>query len=95
MKVTVCIGSSCHVKGSHQVVEKLKNLIEENGLDSKVQLGGTFCMGRCQQGVSVSIDDEFYSFGNSILIDDQYILEFSFEMPNKETTIAFKVHGGL
>lgn len=61
MKVTVCIGSSCHVKGSHQVVEKLKNLIEENGLDSKVQLGGTFCMGRCQQGVSVSIDENYFS----------------------------------
>ena len=61
MKVTVCIGSSCHVKGSHQVVEKLKKLIEENCLNEKVQLGGTFCMGRCQQGVSVSIDDEFYS----------------------------------
>ena len=61
MKVTVCIGSSCHVKGSHQVVEKLKNLIEENGLDNKVQLGGTFCMGRCQQGVSVSIDENYFS----------------------------------
>ena len=61
MKVTVCIGSSCHIKGSRQVVEYLQNAITENGLDDKVKLNGTFCMGKCQQGVCVTIDDEFYS----------------------------------
>ena len=61
MKVTVCIGSSCHVKGSRQVVEQLQQLIEENNLADKVELAGTFCMGKCQQGVCVTIDDEFYS----------------------------------
>ena len=61
MKVTVCIGSSCHVKGSRQVVEQLQQLIEENGLGDKVELAGTFCMGKCQQGVCVMADDEFYS----------------------------------
>lgn len=61
MKVTVCIGSSCHVKGSRQVVGTLKNLISENQLAEKVELGGTFCMGRCQEGVCVSIDEQVYS----------------------------------
>ena len=61
MKVTVCIGSSCHIKGSRQVVEKLQNLIKENNLGDKIELGGTFCMGKCQQGVCVSLDDDFYS----------------------------------
>lgn len=61
MKVTVCIGSSCHIKGSRQVVGELQRLIKENELDSKVELGGVFCMGKCQQGVSVSIDGDFYS----------------------------------
>ncbi len=61
MKVTVCIGSSCHIKGSRQVVEQLQYLIKENGLDEKVDLGGTFCMSRCQEGVCVSVDDMFYS----------------------------------
>ena len=61
MKITVCIGSSCHIKGSRQVVEKLQNLIEENKLADKVELGGTFCMGKCQQGVCVTVDEEFYS----------------------------------
>lgn len=61
MKVTVCIGSSCHIKGSRQVVEQLQYLIAQNGLKEKVDLGGTFCMGKCQQGVCVTVDDEFHS----------------------------------
>ena len=61
MKVTVCIGSSCHIKGSRQVVDRLQQLISENNLGDKVELGGTFCMGNCQQGVCVTDDDAFYS----------------------------------
>ncbi len=61
MKVTVCIGSSCHIKGSRQVVEELQRLIAENNLGDKVELSGTFCMGRCQEGVCVTADDEFFS----------------------------------
>lgn len=61
MKITVCIGSSCHIKGSRQVVEELQNLIIENGLKDKIELSGTFCMGKCQQGVCVTVNDAFYS----------------------------------
>ena len=61
MKVTVCIGSSCHIKGSRQVVEQLQSLIASNGLGDRIELGGTFCMGKCQQGVCVTVDEEFHS----------------------------------
>lgn len=61
MKVTVCIGSSCHLKGSRQVVEKLQQLIAENNLKDKVDLGGTFCLGRCQEGVCTTVDGNFFS----------------------------------
>lgn len=61
MKITVCIGSSCHIKGSRQVVERLKEIIEEKNLGEKVELAGTFCMGECQQGVCVTVDGEFCS----------------------------------
>lgn len=61
MKVTVCIGSSCHLKGSRRVVEGLQALISENGLKDKVELGGTFCMNNCQNGVCVTIDDKSFS----------------------------------
>ena len=61
IKVTVCIGSSCHIKGARQVVEGLQHLIAMNDLKNKVELGGTFCMGKCQQGVCVTVDDELFS----------------------------------
>ena len=61
LKITVCIGSSCHIKGSRQVVEQLQGLIAENDLGDKVELGGTFCMGKCQQGVCVTVNDSFHS----------------------------------
>ncbi len=76
IKVTVCIGSSCHIKGSRFVVEQLQTLIAKNNLGDKVDLGGTFCLGNCQQGVCVMVDGEFYSvspetteefFANAIL----------------------------
>lgn len=61
MKITVCIGSSCHIKGSRRVVEQLQQLIADNNVADKVELGGTFCLGQCQQGVCVMVDDSFHS----------------------------------
>lgn len=61
MNITVCIGSSCHVKGSRQVVEQIQSLIMEHNVSDKVDLGGTFCMGKCQLGVCVTVDGEFFS----------------------------------
>lgn len=61
LKVTVCIGSSCHIKGSRHVVETLQKLIAEKDLGEKVELAGTFCMGKCQEGVCVTVNDEFFS----------------------------------
>ena len=56
MKVVICIGSSCHLKGSRQIVEKLQALVQEKNLEDKVALGGTFCMGDCVNGVNVTVD---------------------------------------
>jgi NADH:ubiquinone oxidoreductase subunit E len=61
MKVVVCIGSSCHIKGSRQIVEQLQSLIAEKNLADKVDLGGTFCMGKCDTGVSVTVDGAYFS----------------------------------
>ncbi len=69
MKITVCIGSSCHIKGSRQVVERLQELIAQNKLEDKVELSGTFCLGRCQEGVCVTADDEFFSLSPETVDD--------------------------
>lgn len=61
MKITICIGSSCHIKGSRQVVGQLQELISERGLEDKIELSGAFCMNNCQKGVCVTVDGELYS----------------------------------
>ena len=58
MKITICIGSSCHLKGSRQIVEELQRLVAEGGLNDKIELAGKFCMGKCGEGVCVTVDGE-------------------------------------
>ena len=61
LKVTVCIGSSCHVKGSRQIVDELRYLVKENHLEDKVELAGSFCLGKCEQGGCVTVDGQLFS----------------------------------
>ena len=61
MTITVCLGSACHVKGSHYVLEGLQSLIKEHHVEGDVKLDGTFCTGNCQKGVCVTIGDTLYS----------------------------------
>lgn len=61
MNIKICIGSSCHLKGSRQVVEQLQELIAENDLKDEIELSATFCMENCTKGVSVTLDDELHS----------------------------------
>ena len=61
MNITVCIGSSCHLKGSRQIVKKLQELVESNALQGKVELNGSFCIGQCVNGVCVKLEDEIFS----------------------------------
>ena len=61
MTLTVCIGSSCHLKGSKKVAQTFEKLIAENNLRDKVNFHAAFCMGNCQNGISVSLDDTVYS----------------------------------
>ncbi len=61
LKVSICIGSSCHLKGSKPIIEKMQKLVAEYNLKDKVNLAAKFCMGNCAEGVCVSIGDEIYS----------------------------------
>ena len=56
--VTVCVGSSCHLRGARQVIARFNELLTRHGLQEKVVLKGSFCMERCGEGVNWQIDDE-------------------------------------
>ena len=59
--VQICVGSSCHLKGSPQVVEKMQSLISEYKVEDQVVLTGCFCAERCNRiGVTVTVDDDVY-----------------------------------
>lgn len=61
MEITICIGSSCHMKGSRLIIQRLEELIDEHQLKDKVQFKGAFCMGKCSHaGVSIRVNDQFY-----------------------------------
>ena len=61
MNLTICIGSSCHLKGSKKVAQLFEQMIDEKNLRDRVNFYATFCMGNCQNGISVSIDDQVFS----------------------------------
>ena len=73
MFVTVCIGSSCHLKGSREIIEKLQQLLREKGLEKEIELRGSFCMGECVNGVCVKVDEELFSLSPPLV--EQFFLE--------------------
>ena len=62
--ITVCVGSSCHLRGSYEIIKTLKELIKSNDFKNKVLLKGSFCMENCTEGVSVKINEELLSIGS-------------------------------
>ena len=60
-ELRVCIGSSCHLKGSYNVIQAFQQLIEAHDLQDKLEMKATFCMKQCQRGVCVGFGDEIYS----------------------------------
>ena len=52
----MCVGSSCHIKGSHKIINRLEELIEQSNLKDKVVLKASFCMGNCTQRVCATLN---------------------------------------
>ena len=62
MLIQVCVGSSCHIKGSPEIVELLQKAVAEHQLEDEITLAGSFCIGKCNRiGVTVQIDDDVYT----------------------------------
>lgn len=62
MKVRICVGSSCHLKGAPQVIAAFQDILAQRPeLAAEVELGACYCQDRCQEGVIVTVDDQVYS----------------------------------
>ena len=59
--VQVCVGSSCYLKGSQEIVELLESAVSEHGLGEEVVLSGSFCIGKCNRvGVTIQVNDDIH-----------------------------------
>lgn len=56
LTVTICVGSSCSVRGSDELASRIEKLIVKEDLGNKIELIGAFCMEHCSMGVSVRVD---------------------------------------
>lgn len=56
MDIYICVGSSCHLKGSYDIITTFQDCVKKYGLQDKVALKASFCMGHCTDGVAVRID---------------------------------------
>ncbi len=62
MIIQICVGSSCHLKGSEKLVELFQKAISDNKLDDDITLAGSFCTGKCnREGVTITVDDNIYT----------------------------------
>lgn len=63
MHVLVCGGTGCHASESDTLLENLKTIVADKGLDNEVQVIATGCFGFCEKGPIVKImpDNTFYT----------------------------------
>lgn len=59
--VQICVGSSCYIKGSQEIVELFQNAVAEHGIADDVVLSGNFCIGKCNRvGVTIQVNDDIH-----------------------------------
>ena len=59
--VQVCVGSSCHLKGSADIVELFEKAVKDHNIEDEVVLSGSFCIGKCNRvGVTIQVNDDIH-----------------------------------
>lgn len=75
MILKVCVGSSCHLKGSYDVIEKFKEILKKYEVEDIVELQASFCLGHCSEGVTVKADEKFLLNVNADNAEEIFISE--------------------
>lgn len=75
MVLKVCVGSSCHLKGSYDVIEKFKEILKKYEVEDIVELQASFCLGHCSEGVTVKADEKFLLNVNADNAEEIFISE--------------------
>ena len=84
MIIQVCVGSSCHLKGSPEIVELFQKAVADYHLEDEITLAGSFCIGKCNRiGVTVQVDDDIHT-GITKEIFKEFFKENVLDVINKE-----------
>ncbi len=79
MNIYICVGSSCHIKGSYDIIQLMKEAILSYHLEDKINLSTAFCLGRCTDGVTVKINDDIICGVSKDTFEDffqKYVLSY-------------------
>jgi NADH-quinone oxidoreductase subunit G len=55
LKVSICAGTNCFLKGSQRVLRDVLHCVETEQLQDKVEVGVSFCFEHCGQGPTVRV----------------------------------------
>ena len=94
MNIKVCVGSSCHLKGSYDVIQALKDILKKYDVEDLVELQASFCLGHCAQGVNVKTDDipESTIAKASVTTEDGALLLHNVTKDNAEELFAKEIY---
>lgn len=58
VKVSICFGTSCFLRGAQDLYREIVAWLGENGLEGAIELRASFCSEECKKGPVVQIGDE-------------------------------------
>jgi len=71
--IRVCLGTACHVKGAHGILEeferKLKIRVGETTKDLAFTLEKVNCLGCCSLGPVAMVNDDYYGQMNTVKVN--------------------------
>lgn len=60
LAVTVCVGTSCHLRGAQKLLAGIMDYVNERSIDGYVDVKATFCMERCDRGPTVTVGERVF-----------------------------------
>ena len=94
MNIKVCVGSSCHLKGSYDVIQALKDILKKYDVEDLVELQASFCLGHCAKGVNVKTDgiSEAMMQKAGISTEDGFLLLHNVTKENAEELFVKEIY---
>ena len=75
VEIKVCVGSSCHLKGSHEVIARFKEMIKKYDVEDCADLKASFCLGHCAQGVTVECNGQILTGFTPDNVEEKFVKE--------------------